>query len=348
MEIECLICKKKISDKNYAISRHMKQYHQSHMFEYYKKYYKLVSEINCEKCGFCDKEAIPIYVINHEKKEFSINYKNGYSCQTLECKQKISLDILGIEYDMKKYEKIGSRSEYISKLNKISIDESKKLKYNEDSKRFHCNLENFIKKYGIDEGTYRYNKRIDNIKKNNVKKGFPCNLENFIKKYGNNEGERKYLERCEKISYSSTLDFFINKYGEVLGKEKFKIKNTYFKISEKSKIISTYLNKLKIEYIQEYKIQHKFVDYYLPKYNMIIEFYGDYWHCNPKKYEKSYYNQVVKLSAEEIWDNDKKRLELLHSNVQSIIIIWESSAIDENLLEKSIKDIENKKTIIII
>jgi G:T-mismatch repair DNA endonuclease (very short patch repair protein) len=55
-----------------------------------------------------------------------------------------------------------------------------------------------------------------------------------------------------------------------------------------------------------------------------IEFNGDYWHCNPKKYESDYWHEVRKMTAAEIWeyDNQKKRgIEVLGSK---LFVIWEN------------------------
>ena len=33
----------------------------------------------------------------------------------------------------------------------------------------------------------------------------------------------------------------------------------------------------------------KFIcDIFIEEYNLIIEFYGDYWHCNPKRYKSDF------------------------------------------------------------
>lgn len=56
---------------------------------------------------------------------------------------------------------------------------------------------------------------------------------------------------------------------------------------------------------------------------LIIEFYGDYWHCNPKKYSENFFHQVKKKSATDIWSEDKKRLETISSFGYRILIIWE-------------------------
>ena len=169
-----LICKEsgcghKMSNKNYAISRHVKK-HNLEFNSYIRKYYKLIGDISFKKCSFCDNEALPSYIINHENFTYEILYEKGYQCNTLECKKQISLDILGIEYDKKKYEKIGSRSDNLSILYGISIEDSKKMKYDENKTDFfNCSLESFSKKYGESEGRIRYNKRIEGIKNKKYK-----------------------------------------------------------------------------------------------------------------------------------------------------------------------------------
>jgi hypothetical protein len=42
------------------------------------------------------------------------------------------------------------------------------------------------------------------------------------------------------------------------------------------------------------------LDIYFPKLNKAIEYNGDYWHCNPNKYEADYFHKKSKLTAKEI------------------------------------------------
>lgn len=69
----------------------------------------------------------------------------------------------------------------------------------------------------------------------------------------------------------------------------------------------------------------KSVDIYIPSEKKIIEFYGDYWHCNPKKYSPNYYNTQVHLKAKDIWKKDNRRRELLEKNGYQVEVIWENS-----------------------
>jgi hypothetical protein len=42
-------------------------------------------------------------------------------------------------------------------------------------------------------------------------------LSNFIKKYGEEEGTTRYNKYCEKLRGKRTLEYFINKYGNECG-----------------------------------------------------------------------------------------------------------------------------------
>jgi len=71
------------------------------------------------------------------------------------------------------------------------------------------------------------------------------------------------------------------------------------------------------------------------KYNICIEFNGDYWHANPKKYKAKdvLYNKFI---AEDIWKKDKIKLNLIRSFGFDVIIVWESEVTD-----KTVQDILN-------
>jgi G:T-mismatch repair DNA endonuclease (very short patch repair protein) len=56
----------------------------------------------------------------------------------------------------------------------------------------------------------------------------------------------------------------------------------------------------------------------------IIEFNGDYWHCNPFIYEPTYFHKFMKCTAQEKWDIDKKKIELIKKAGYEVLVIWES------------------------
>jgi very-short-patch-repair endonuclease len=59
----------------------------------------------------------------------------------------------------------------------------------------------------------------------------------------------------------------------------------------------------------------------------IIEFYGDFWHANPMIYKSNEmlagYMEAPRL-VQEIWNNDKKRVDTLRAMGYDVLEIWES------------------------
>ena len=200
-------------------------------------------------------------------------------------------------------------------------------------------LEEFQSKWGIEEGYRRWKKRIDDRKKT-------LSLVGYIEKYGKNEGAIKWDSLCksnDKTSYKS----FITRYGEDEGRLRYirmvekilkyqKESITYSKISQElfSQIEKYLDNKGIIKYAlnggeQYFFINEEFckgtsVDF---KYgNVIIEFYGDYWHANPLYYLEEEIVPVrggVKL-AKDMWEYDKKRVDWLTTKGYSVMVVWET------------------------
>jgi hypothetical protein len=55
-----------------------------------------------------------------------------------------------------------------------------------------------------------------------------------------------------------------------------------------------------------------------------IEFNGDYWHCNPKKYSADYYHKIIKKSAKRIWELDSEKKHFIENVLNyDLLIIWE-------------------------
>jgi hypothetical protein len=47
----------------------------------------------------------------------------------------------------------------------------------------------------------------------------------------------------------------------------------------------------------------------------VIEFYGDYWHCNPilEKYQNGFVHPHLGLTSKEIWNRDSNKNELIRN-----------------------------------
>lgn len=70
---------------------------------------------------------------------------------------------------------------------------------------------------------------------------------------------------------------------------------------------------------------HKYhIDILSEPLKMIVEFNGDFWHCNPLFYSGSYVHPKKKMTAEEIWRADEERLNVLRSAGYHTTVVWEN------------------------
>lgn len=173
----------------------------------------------------------------------------------------------------------------------------------------------------------------------------------FIKRHGIEEGTKMWNEYCERQRYTTSLEYFIEKYGEIKGIEKYntfcdarieagkqssELHNTTSKIADELfiKLISYFPNNkiwTHITNLGEKIINHKYaIDYYDETNNIAIEFYGDYWHMNPQKYNE---NTIIPFitkckyfhTAKDLWNYDKKRINKISKKLKTdVIIIWEN------------------------
>ena len=60
--------------------------------------------------------------------------------------------------------------------------------------------------------------------------------------------------------------------------------------------------------------------------NKIIEFYGDYWHCNPKDkrfLDGKMFHPYLKMTASEKWEFDNNRINKLKNAGYDVKVVWE-------------------------
>jgi G:T-mismatch repair DNA endonuclease (very short patch repair protein) len=63
------------------------------------------------------------------------------------------------------------------------------------------------------------------------------------------------------------------------------------------------------------------VDIYIPSQKKVIELYGDYWHCNPEKYNGDYYHKQLHMTAKEKWIADRERQQKLEDAGYKVEIV---------------------------
>lgn len=183
----------------------------------------------------------------------------------------------------------------------------------------------------------------------------PCTIEYYTKR-GYSEEEAKKIISTKTIS--NGLDFYIKKYGEEEGPKRYeeRIKKWSYKLFQGRKtssvandFISEILSDSQInedDFLygdNEYRFyspeDRKIYDFDLLNIvnNRVIEFNGDYWHCNPSIYSNDYYNKVKKKNAQEIWDYDKRKIEIIKKHGFEVLVIWEYDYVNnhDEILKKA-------------
>lgn len=133
-------------------------------------------------------------------------------------------------------------------------------------------------------------------------------LESCIKKYGEEEGIKIFNERQNKWlkSFKNSLkNKFINGIQTSGVADEFFNKILNFASGSKEIILGKYAYDFMFE-------------------NKIIEFNGDYWHANPKIYDKNYVNKTTGHVAKDIWKKDANKRKYAEKKGYKIYTVWES------------------------
>lgn len=248
----------------------------------------------------------------------------------------------GEEEGLKKWNKY---RETQAKTNSLEYKKEKygwtEEQFDEYNKTRAVTLENCIKRHGKKKGTKVFNDYCDR------QSYAGCKEEYFIEKYGEKEGKDRYLQINEKKIVS--LNSLVKKYGLEKGQKRWSqhISNRNFsKIAmEMFNGISHSMNK-KYYYIREDSCEYVCylekldsyaqIDFYDEENNKAIEFFGDYWHCNPNKYNDDYYHKHKEKTAKEIREYDKQRIDAIEKEHGiKTLTVWESEY--NNNKEETIK-----------
>lgn len=88
-------------------------------------------------------------------------------------------------------------------------------------------------------------------------------------------------------------------------------------------LLGRYLADLQLPFKSNHYIGRYNVDF-LVNNKYIIECYGDFFHCNPKKYPADYFNRVLKCEAQARWTRDNAREAELRSMGYRFLSLWET------------------------
>jgi G:T-mismatch repair DNA endonuclease (very short patch repair protein) len=149
-------------------------------------------------------------------------------------------------------------------------------------------------------------------------------LKKCIEKYGEEDGYARWCARQKKWSESFT------KSGAKTGVSN--ISNDLIaQLPKSDSVRSAYHNSemaITVKVVRQGKVAHKVFrpDYVDTTSKKIIEFFGDYFHANPKKYNAG---DVIRqsnppLTAAHLWENDKQRADGYTDAGYKVHIVWEN------------------------
>jgi G:T-mismatch repair DNA endonuclease (very short patch repair protein) len=149
-------------------------------------------------------------------------------------------------------------------------------------------------------------------------------LDICIEKYGHTEGLKVWSERQKK--WKQSLDALPEEEKERIHRAKIAaLSNSYSMISTQ---LFEQLNTPNAKFGANEQLVLTPTGYFKPDFligTKIIEFYGDFWHANPIKYQAGdvisvkYHTKTV----QDIWDRDNKRIAALQQAGYQTLIVWE-------------------------
>ena len=165
----------------------------------------------------------------------------------------------------------------------------------------------------------------------------PASIERWIERFGNEELAK---EKRREAYGTNNLERYIDRFGKEEGTKRFteRLKSWANKMKDLSAhgcsqkeldFIQTIISTFNLEQKDcQYRGQYSSLRYvgnlpdFIYKNSKVIEFYGDYWHCNPKLYDNEFVNKAgysVKSRAQK----DAIRNKTLTDNGYEVLVIWE-------------------------
>lgn len=165
--------------------------------------------------------------------------------------------------------------------------------------------------------------------------------EGCLEKYG----VRNVFQLSSVISKSQATK--LDRYGCLNGSSR-----SATHLTKPHKFLSDYLYSIGVPHVNEYTklncSNEKYrprPDIFLTEFGVIIEMYGDYWHANPSMYESNteFCCFTGRKSAAEIWEDDKKRIDIFTGLGYDAYVIWESDLKDGTYKDKVNEILSNCK-----
>lgn len=242
--------------------------------------------------------------------------------------------------------------EYCGKQRAKNTFEAKQTKYGWSREEFDqfnksraMTLDLCIQRHGEQKGREIWDQYVERQRYTN-------SLEYFQEKYGSELGESKWLEYNQEKAKSGTLDWIMEKY-QVDHDGALEIASGRFPSSHISAAEMDFVQVLEQKLGREVKYSGKtkqfsiwneytnsicFYDIACTETMKIIEFHGDYWHCNPAKYAADYVHPHNGLTAKQIWERDQLKRQAALDRGFQVKVVWWSEFINnqQQTLEESV------------
>lgn len=172
--------------------------------------------------------------------------------------------------------------------------------------------EYYMKRFGVD---------MEEAKQMLSERQSTFSLDKCIERYGEEAGRERWLARQEK---------WLNTLNQKSEEEKQRINlaktsNGYCISKAEQELLNTLKERVPgVERQLQLKRDSGWFMYDIYKDKKIIEYNGDYWHCNPNIYSEDYVNYKTSRTAKETWEFDELKLKLAKDNGYEVLVIWET------------------------
>ena len=156
-----------------------------------------------------------------------------------------------------------------------------------------------------------------------------CGNDFFIKRYKIDNGQHHFCSKqCRQAWYTNVWSQS-KEWKEWDSKRMTEFLNSHQSttLTRPQIAINKLLDDNNISYRNEESFVYYSVDNYLSDYNLIIEVMGDYWHCNPIKF-----NKLNDMQKKNVGRDKSKRSFLLNNYGINVLYLWEKDILENPTL----------------